>query len=84
MICEVCERKTNNDHFCSRKCYYNWLRNGNRRGENAPMFGKKHTQEAKEKMSKTHKGKKLTEEHKLKISNSLQGEKNPAWKHGSA
>ena len=41
-----------------------------------------HSEEAKKKMSKSHKGKKHSEEHKRKIGLSLSGEKSPAWKGG--
>ena len=37
-------------------------------GEEHPMFGKKHSESAKEKMREAHLGKKLTQEHKNKIS----------------
>lgn len=49
-------------------------------GENHPMYGKKHTEEARQKMSEAlkgrvspMKGKKLSEEHKKKISESRKG-----------
>ena len=32
-------------------------------GENNPMYGRKHSQSTKDKISKAHKGKKLSEEH---------------------
>ena len=41
-------------------------------GELNPFYNKKHTKEAKIKMSEKHKGKKLTKEHKLKISESTK------------
>jgi len=46
------------------------------RGEKHPWFGKKHTKESKEKMSKSSIGKKHTNESKLKMSKSRSGEKN--------
>ena len=56
-------------------------------GENHPMFGKKHTEEAKRKMKENHAdnsgenhpnyGKTMSEEQRLKISEALTGEKNP-------
>lgn len=45
-------------------------------GENNPMYGRKHTEETKLKISKKNKGRKLkpfTDEHKIKISNSNKG-----------
>ena len=44
-------------------------------GENHPMYGKTHTKEAREKISKARTGKKLSEEHKKKISISSKGKK---------
>ena len=40
------------------------------KGKKHPMYGKYHTEESKEKMSRSHKGKKLLEETKKKISKS--------------
>lgn len=40
-----------------------------------PMFGKKHSEESKQKMSEAHKGKKQTEETKQKKSKALKGRK---------
>lgn len=37
------------------------------KGENHPLYGKKHSEEARQKMSQAKVGKKLTEEHKAKI-----------------
>lgn len=42
-------------------------------GKNHYLYGKHHTNESKQKMSKAHKGKKLSDEHKSKIRNSLIG-----------
>jgi hypothetical protein len=44
-------------------------------GENAPMYGKKHTQEALDKMSKAHKGIPLSEEHKKALSLASRGKR---------
>ncbi len=44
-------------------------------GKNNPFYGKKHSEETKKKLRKSHKGKKFTEEHKKNISFSLL--KNP-------
>jgi len=56
------------------------------KGENAPMYGKTHSEETKKKMSESHKGvnhhqygKKLPQEVKQKISESMKGEKNPMY-----
>jgi len=43
------------------------------------MLGKKHTEESKQKMSKSKKGKPKTTEHNLKNSLSHRGEKNPFY-----
>ena len=43
----------------------------------APMFGRKHSEETKLRLSKIRKGRKFTEEHKQKISNKLKGRKRP-------
>jgi hypothetical protein len=45
------------------------------KGEKNGMYGKKHTPESIEKMSKKHKGNIFSEEHKRKISESKKGEK---------
>ena len=45
-------------------------------GEKHPWFGRKHTAESKEKMSKSSTGKKHTKESKLKMSISRMGDKN--------
>ena len=39
-----------------------------KKGENHPMFGKHHTEEARRKMSEAHKGKHHTEEARRKMS----------------
>jgi len=49
-------------------------RKGQHSGKNNPMYGKKHTKEAKKKMG-VNKGKKLSEEQRRKISESLKGKK---------
>ena len=43
------------------------------------MYSKHHTEESKEKMSKSHKGKILTDEHKEKLSKANSGEHNPMY-----
>lgn len=54
-----------------------------RKGENHPMFGKKHTAKSLAKMSKSHSGHTCTAEHKNKISKALMGKipKNLKWLH---
>ena len=47
------------------------------------FLGKHHTEDAKIKISKAHKGKQSSEECKRKISEALKGEKNPLWKGGT-
>lgn len=44
-----------------------------RSGENNAMFGRKHSDETRAKMSKARKGKKFTEEHRKNLSESLKG-----------
>jgi hypothetical protein len=44
-------------------------------GEMNPFYGVKHSEEAKRKISKTHKGRTLTEEHKRKVGEALIGKK---------
>ena len=44
-------------------------------GEKSPSYGKKHTKEAKQKMSESHTGKKLSEEAKRKIGKKSKGRK---------
>ena len=64
--------------FCDSFCYI-------RSGENNPHFGKTHTEETKNKISKVHKGIKLSDEHKRKISENSHpfiGKKHPSWKDG--
>jgi group I intron endonuclease len=48
--------------------------------EENPFYGKHHTEETKEKLSKIHKGTKHTEEAKQKISKSMYGKNNPRAK----
>ena len=59
------------------------------KGENHPMYGKHHSEEAKRKMSETQKGeksywygKKHSEETKQKMSKARQGENNPMYGKG--
>ena len=47
------------------------------KGEKNPNYGKLHTEEAKNRISKANKGRKHTEEHNRKISASLKGRKSP-------
>ena len=49
------------------------LHNKELTGENHPMYGKKHSEETKKKISEAKKGKKLSEEHRKKISESQKG-----------
>jgi len=46
-----------------------------RKGKNNPNFGKTHTQEARDKISSTHKGKKFSDELKRKLSELRKGRK---------
>ena len=45
-------------------------------GSKHPMFGKRHTEEARAKISKAHKGRKLSVEHKAKLSKAGMGNTN--------
>lgn len=45
------------------------------RGQNNPFYGKKHTEEAKRKMSQKMSGRSISEEHKRKISEAQMGRK---------
>lgn len=57
-------------------------------GENNPMFGKKHSEETRRKISESNRGKhSVTEEHRRKLSEANQGSRNhnfgkPAWNRG--
>ena len=46
---------------------------GTYKGENNPMYGKTHTKEVREKISKVHKGKKMSEESRKKMSEGHKG-----------
>ena len=46
-------------------------------GEKHPMYGKKHSDETKEKMSKTRTGRKLSKKHRESIAKSLKGKVRP-------
>jgi hypothetical protein len=48
-------------------------------GEKNPMYGKKHTSEIKEKISKINTGRILSDEHKEKISNKIKGKNHPMY-----
>ena len=55
-------------------------------GDNHPLWGKKHSEETKKKMSESAKGRKpwntdkpLSDDHKKKISKSTKGKNNPNW-----
>jgi group I intron endonuclease len=48
-------------------------------GKKHPMYGKKHTEETKEKMSEAAKGRKHSPETKQKMSEKNKGEKNPGY-----
>lgn len=68
------EREIVNDEFIADKNTYNVCLGGSGGGlpgELNPFFGRTHTQETKDKLSKANKGKKLTDEHKQKISKGL-------------
>ena len=71
-------------HFEDFKNGYNMTigGDGTGAGENHPRYGKKHSAEAIEKMSRTKKGKKLSVEHCKKLSESRTGKKNPMYGRG--
>lgn len=70
-ICNKCEKKfevysyLKNRKFCSKKCYYEWLKKHPSTG--SFQQGHEVPQEWRDKSSKAHKGKKLTDEHKEKL-----------------
>lgn len=49
------------------------------KGERNPMFGRKHSEEAKQKISLINTGRHHTEESKRKLSEAFSGEKNPMY-----
>ena len=49
-------------------------------GKDAPMYGKYHTEETKQKQSEAHKGKIFSEEHKQKLSEAKKGKNHPRAK----
>jgi len=54
----------------------------NNKGKNHPMYGKHHTKEARQKMSKALKGKIFSEEHKQKIGKTHRGKNHFNWRGG--
>lgn len=76
-IVEECEK--NKDLLLSKESYYFILYDTVKNGYNcaikagSPMFGKKHSEETKKKISKSNKGKKRTEEFKQKLSIAHKG-----------
>lgn len=62
----------------SRQAQSKSMKEWHRTHEN-PFKGRKHTEEAKAKLRKAHKGKKLSEEHCAKISRAISGEGNPFY-----
>ncbi len=108
-ICQKCEKvfwvypsiiKRNGGKFCSRKCWEinNIGKPSPGKGKPSARKGYKHSEETKQKISKSLKGKcagknnpmygihltrrKLSKEAKENISKAKQGPKNPAWKNG--
>lgn len=55
---------------------------GSLKGNKNPMFGRNHTEEAKEKDRTAHIGRKATLETRKKMSEARMGDKNPMWKGG--
>jgi hypothetical protein len=69
-VCKACKEEFlgyKKTKYCSIKCGSS--------GENNPMYGKYHTEEAKQKISKVHSGKTLSNVHKENISKSNKGRK---------
>lgn len=61
------------------------INRGSLAGKNNPNYGKKHSQETKEKIRQKRKGGKLSEEHKAKIKqNTPSGKESPHWQGGIA
>ena len=70
-----------NEEFIKSENTYNvvlggYMNNGSWCGKNAPMYGKKHTKETKEKLSKAHKGKQTGKNNPMY---GMFGEKNPFY-----
>lgn len=75
LVCESCGRQyevvesQKNQRFCSRKCYFS-------KPENNSFYGKKHSIEAKNKISRSNKGRKRSAEIKSKLSLGKRGKNN--------
>lgn len=71
---DLLESMVVNEQFLKRDDVYNISRGGKTPcmyGEKNPFYGKKHSYETRQKISKSNKGRKLSEEHKQHISNAL-------------
>jgi hypothetical protein len=78
----ILENKTNGGEGCPGYIYteeYRKKLSENIKGENNPFYGRKHTDETKQKIRELNIGKKLLEETKEKIKKSMTGENNPNY-----
>jgi len=86
VICQYCKKpfkakpyeiRIGKGKYCSVECY-----RLAKTGKNHPMYGKHHTKEARQKMSKALKGKIFSEEHKQKIGKTHRGKNHFNWRGG--
>lgn len=76
------------NNFCSRNCLGNW-QSENNTGESNPFYGKSHSEEFKERLSRERSGKRSpnygierSKEFKEKLSKMRRGSDNPNWNGG--
>lgn len=86
--CDNCEKeftrpqsriKRNKQHFCNRNCMGKW-NSTNRIGENASMYGKRHTEETKQKLRENNRD--VSGENNPMYGKGRFGADNPMWKGG--
>lgn len=71
-MCKILEEIRNRPEYRAKRSELS-------RGKNNPMYGKKHSEETRKKISEAHKGRKLSEEQKAKLSEIEKGEGNPMY-----
>jgi hypothetical protein len=78
---KTCSSKFNGSSNKGKKRTEEWKQSLKEKnsGNNNPFYGKKHSIESKEKISKKNTGKKRSEQHKKKISIAMTGENNPFY-----